>query len=38
MTYGVYSRSCLERQTEEGKSPVDEMHKMQSGSRVPPDT
>jgi hypothetical protein len=36
--YGVHSRRSLERQTAGGKSPVGEMNKMQSGSRVGPDT
>ena len=32
------SRSCLERQTEEGNSPVREIRRRPSGTRVAPDT
>ena len=46
LAYGVedtrnqreHSGTCLERQTEEGNSPVGEMRTERSGSRVPPDT
>ena len=33
-----HSRSGLERPIEEGKNPVDEMEKLQNGTRVPPGT
>ncbi len=38
ITHGVGSRTCLERQTAGGKSPVGGTDKMQGGSRVGPDT
>ena len=38
ITHGVGSRTCLERQTAGGKSPVGGTDKMQGVSRVGPDT